>query len=121
LTGLGFHDVPPPSAKTSEAGAGSVNVDYRIGTGRHTIYVSSIHTDVQYQQECSINIVWVAGDGEETEMTLESGVVSNNRPFSLAATRHVEGPGFIRATVVNLESDKTFTFKINYIEGWFGD
>lgn len=115
---LGPLDVPPPGERGSSVGAGAVNVDYPIGAGRHTLYVAAIHTDVAYEQECSINVVWKAGDGTETVMCLGSGVLSNNRPFAIASTRHLEGLGFIRATVYNLEADTTWTFKVNYVGGW---
>lgn len=107
--------VPPPTTKTSSSAAGSTSVDYKLGEGIHTLYTASIHTTEAYQQPAKISMVWLDGSGTEYEHTLSSGYVSANHPFSILSPRILEGPGYIRSTVVHLETT-THDFKVNYIK-----
>lgn len=98
----------PPAAP---AVAGEQYSSRSITTGAYRIAAASIHTGNAYEEECRITLIQSDSSGSTTEACLASGVVSQNRPFSLQTQRLVSGPGSVRAYVENLDTT-AFTFAL---------
>ncbi len=92
---------PPPDVPGSPATAGEQYSSYSIGTGSYQLFAASIHTSNAYEEECRISMITRDAVGTEYETCIDSGVVSQNRPFTVKDSL-VVGPGSIRGYVTNL-------------------
>ena len=106
--------IPPEGGdKTSSSGAGEQTADFTLADGVYLLHAASIDTDNKMAEACSINYVYLTGDGSERELCLASGYVANNSPFCLPKAFLILGRGYIRAKVYMLDSD-TFNFKAEW-------
>jgi len=102
---IGHAGTPAPvSPPAAPAVAGEQYSSHTLTTGTYRVYAASIHTTNPYEEECRISLVHTGSDGTTTEACLASGIVSQNKPFSLPASRIVTGSGSLRAYVTNLDA-----------------
>lgn len=103
---------PPESPPDAPGTVGEQYSEYSLTTGTFVVYAASIHSGNAYQEEARISLISTDSKGAESEVVLESGHVSNNRPFSLSRGRLITGPGFIRGYVINLAAT-AFSFIVS--------
>lgn len=105
----------PPGSGSSPATAGEQYVIETLSTGIYRVYAASIKTFNAYDEEARIAWIFTEGDGTEIEVTLHSGIVSQNQPLCLPVVRELVGPGSLRGYVENLAAT-AFTFEVHKVK-----
>lgn len=118
LLGRELRDVPggtygsPETPVPSPAVAGEQYSSKTLSDGVFIVRGASVHTSNAYEESCRISQIFVSSGGAETEVCLEHGSVSQNRPFVLSRQKTIVGPGYLRAYVINLAAT-SFSFAVS--------